>query len=129
MCVCVRPSMWTFFSRTGFTTLLLMRTAPVLQYRTLLPDFRFTWTITWFHFTTSLIITINSLSWNLDLTIQFLKTTKDSCQDCFTGQISGVTVSGVEQGLFIEAIYITFFQYKMAESKPLCFNCFKINTF
>lgn len=39
---CSWPSMWMFFRKTGFTTLVPIRTPPVLQYRMLLPDFRFT---------------------------------------------------------------------------------------
>lgn len=37
------PSIWMFFRKTGFTTLVPIRTPPVLQYRMLLPDFRFTY--------------------------------------------------------------------------------------
>lgn len=38
----VLPSMWTFFSRTGLTTLAPIRIPAVLQYKMLVPDFRFT---------------------------------------------------------------------------------------
>lgn len=32
-----------FLRKTGFSTLEPIRTPPVLQYRMLVPDFRFTW--------------------------------------------------------------------------------------